>query len=322
MLSRSLVVSAQAIMLLLISLIGSTSFSVNTDRVVVAVPATVVDISSAAVADRVVFASDRHRTFYFNIYSMKADGTDVRRLTDGLAEDKTPAWSPDARQIAFTSDRSGNNEIYVMNEDGSNVIQVTRDAAFDWEPSWSPDGQHIAFTTNRDGNWEIYAAPAPRASAGANAAGSDAVRLTNSNAYDWQPAWSPDGRQIAFTSDRDGHWQIYLMNIDGSDVRRLTSSRGEDRDPAWSPDGQRIAFVSTRDRAWEIYVMYADGSGVARLTHSTKINQSPSWSSDGKYIIYESNSDIAMLRVDGSGVANLTNSPAADFQPQFAQLSP
>jgi TolB protein len=139
--------------------------------------------------------------------------------------------------------------------------------------------------------------------------------VVNNLAYDWQPAWSPDGSKIAFTSDRDGVWQIYTASPDGSDLHRLTNYPGDNRDPAWSPDGQRIAFVSTRDRAWEIYVMRADGSGVLRLTHSTAINQAPSWSPDGKRILYESNSEIMSIGVDNLNVTNLTNNPAVDFHP-------
>ena len=77
----------------------------------------------------------------------------------------------------------------------------------------------------------------------------------------WTPAWSPDGRRIAFTSERDGNPEIYVMNADGSGVTRLTYNDARDLDsfPAWSPDGRRIAFHSNRDGNFEIYVMNASG---------------------------------------------------------------
>ena len=79
------------------------------------------------------------------------------------------------------------------------------------------------------------------------------------------PAWSPDGRKIAFASERDGNSEIYLMNADGSAQRRLTDNLAYDGDPAWSPDGQKIIFVSNRDGRYAVHVMNADGSGQRSL---------------------------------------------------------
>ena len=81
------------------------------------------------------------------------------------------------------------------------------------------------------------------------------------------PAWSPDGRKIAFLNGRDGNSEVYVMNANGSGQRNLTRNPGNDADPAWSPDGRKIAFVSNRDGNDEIYVMNADGSGQRRLAH-------------------------------------------------------
>ena len=80
------------------------------------------------------------------------------------------------------------------------------------------------------------------------------------------PAWSPDGRKIAFASERDGNSEIDLMNADGSGQWNLTRNLAYDGDPAWSPGGQKITFVSNRDGRYEVYVMNADGSGQRRLT--------------------------------------------------------
>ena len=88
-------------------------------------------------------------------------------------------------------------------------------------------------------------------------------RLTSHTAADWSPTWSPDGRHIAFVSNRDGNPEIYVMGSDGSNPRRLTHHTANDWSLVWSPDGRHIAFHSNRDGNWEIYVMGSDGSNPA-----------------------------------------------------------
>ena len=99
-----------------------------------------------------------------------------------------------------------------------------------------------------------------------NADGSGIRKLTHNAAYNAEPAWSPDGRKIAFRSTRNGNRDIYVMNADGSGKRNLTRNPAQDGRPSWSPDGRRIAFVSNRDGRLEAHVMNADGSGQRSLT--------------------------------------------------------
>ena len=107
-----------------------------------------------------------------------------------------------------------------------------------WSPVVSATSL-ISFTAfNRHGNAEIYVM---------NPDGSNETNLTNNTDHDEYSAWSPDGTEIAFRSDRDGNREIYVMNSDGSNVRRLTNNAARDQDPSWSPDGLRIAFASNRD---------------------------------------------------------------------------
>ena len=117
-----------------------------------------------------------------------------------------------------------------------------------------PNGQ-IVFVSLRDGNHEIFVM---------NADGSDQTNLSNNDANDFNPTWSPDGEKIAFTSDREnGNFDIYVMNAaDGSGQTRLTDNPGDDFNPTWSPDGEKIAFRSFRDSTEQsdnedIYVMNA-----------------------------------------------------------------
>ena len=175
--------------------------------------------------------------------------------------------------------------------------------------SSSSSGGRIAFGSHKDGDFEIYAMSAD---------GSGLAQLTNNRSHDFDPSLSPDGRRIAFVSNRDGdsNYEIYAMSADGSNQTRLTNNSAKDYDPSWSPDGRRIAFTSERDGNNEVYAMNADGSGVARLTNDSARDTQPSWSPDSRRIAFVSsrdgNEEIYAMNADGSNQTRLTNSSAGD----------
>ncbi len=148
---------------------------------------------------------------------MNVDGSGQTRLTNDPSEDDTPPWSPDGKQIAFTSGRDGSredSEVYVMDADGSKPRRLTNRPGIDAFPVWSPDGSKIAY----------HSKPLLFAIFLMNATGSDHVNLTNVRAStDVHPAWSPDGAKIAFTSTRNGNSEIYVMNADGTGIVNLTN---------------------------------------------------------------------------------------------------
>ncbi|MBI5669851.1 MAG: PKD domain-containing protein [Chloroflexi bacterium] len=263
-----------------------------------------------AITDDIVFTSLRDGNR--ELYLMRPDGT-VNNLTNNAGDDNNAAWSPDGSQIAFSYDRDGDREIYVMNADGSNVIQLTfNDNVSDDLPAWSPDGSTIFYTTDQDGNLEIYAMSTdgsnPRnvtqnpaddhspaiAEDGSGrmlfvsnredandeiyvmAADGSVTRLTfETNSREFAPTWSPDGNQIAFTTDRDGNLEVYVMNADGSNPTNLTQNNADDANEDWSPDGSQIVFTTNRDGNDEIYVMNADGSNPVNLTNNPAHDNRP-----------------------------------------------
>jgi Tol biopolymer transport system component len=131
-----------------------------------------------------------------------------------------------------------------------------------------------------------------------------------------------DHGRIAFQSNRDGNYEIYVMNADGSRQTRLTKNSTFDGNPSWSPNGQMIAFQSNRDGRSEIYVMHADGSGQTRLTRNPSYDGAPTWSRDGKRIAFRSDragrAEIYVMNADGSGQTNLTRNPANDVEPTWS----
>jgi len=183
------------------------------------------------------------------------------------------------------------------------------------------NNRRILFASDRDtpGSFEIYSM---------NPDGSGVSRLTNSPGQDFSPAWSPDGKRIAFVSLRsDAFGEIYVMNADGTGVQRVTNSAGIDGAPTWSKDGKQIAFMSTRqDPQGDIYVMNDDGSGVTRLTDFAGTDDEPAWSPDGKQIAFVSTRDgvadqtteLYLLTLDGRQVTRLTFEDHGVHHPSWA----
>jgi TolB protein len=168
----------------------------------------------------------------------------------------------------------------------------------------------LVLVSTRDGDYAIYAM---------SATGDDQKRLTDAEVdpstpqgllFQIEPAWSPDGRTIAFASKRSGTLDLYAMKMDGSGTRRLTSTKDDDVQPDWSSDGERIVF--TRGSPGRLYVMGADRAGARRLMGGQAEETEPAWSPDGRWIAYvrrqpgTSIRELWLVRPDGSQPRRLT----------------
>ncbi len=269
-----------------------------------------------AAQERIVFSSNRDVANNPEIYVMKTDGSDVKRLTFNTMFDGEASFSADGGKIVFTSSRDGNSEIYVMNADGTNQKRITNSLGTDAHASFSPDGTKITFTSDREGGLEVFTM---------NSDGTNAVRLTNPPFSKTTPSFSPDGTRIIYTAFDGNDVEVWSMNTDGSNPVNLTNNTADDRVAKFSPNGTRIVYQSDRDdptgHNWDVMIMNADGSNQTNLTQHPSQDTEPSFSPDGGTVIFIStrsgDSEIWAMTPGGTGETNLSNNAATDLKPSW-----
>jgi len=299
--------------------------------------------TSSSPNGKIAFARVDNRVGQYEIFVMKANGTEARKLATKPAQDNNPAWSPDGKRLALEAESSpggntGRNiDIYVMNADGSELKRITEEPTQESMPSWSPEGTRIAFSMVDISSFSSASASSSAKSIRDNSNengiytirldGTDLRQLTD-NMVDEYPAFSPDGKTIALARVAKASGGIYTVNPDGSRLKRLTAPpQGSwDSEPSWSPDGTKIVF--TRGGAHSepnAFMMNADGTHIRKLATKMGTANSPAFSPDGKKIAFvgpEGSTDkLYVMNADGTNVRRLTKTPSAiweeapDWQP-------
>jgi Tol biopolymer transport system component len=273
---------------------------------------------------KLIFQSTREGHQCDQIYTMNADGSNVRMVSNGQGRTTCSYFFPTVRRILYSSTHLGSKEcppkpdfskgyvwaiypafdVFTARPDGSGAKQLTTTPGYDAESTITRDGRKIVFTSMRDGDLDIYTM---------DANGKNVKRLTNELGYDGGPFWSYDGKQIVYRayhpqSEKDKNdyigllknnlirpttLEIWIMNADGSNKRQITANGKANFAPYFFPDGKRVIFASNmndpRGRNFDLYVINTDGSGLERVTFNETFDGFPMFSRDGKKLVFASN---------------------------------
>ena len=266
---------------------------------------------------KIVFASNNDGNF--DLYTVDGNGQNHARLTNSTGDDVHPDWSPDGSKIVFASDQFRTTaQIWRLNVKTGHQQIISESRFGTAYPRWSPDGTQVAYHSavadeQLTGGWEIWQVRTD---------GTGVKRLIVEGDRDDEPAVSPDGKQIAFTSKRDDNWDIYIFDRDSLETRRLTRDASFDYQPSWSPDGKHLVFVSDRTGNADLHRVNAEGGGIVNLTRSEGDEFMPAWSPGGDIISFVrwvgEMSIIHVMNSDGNGQKRLDNSPFYNTWPTWS----
>jgi len=235
------------------------------------------------------------------IYTISADGSNLRRLTDNQTAAGQPRWSRDGKMIVFYSERDGHLQLYVMKSDGSAQRRLTEGKDLDYLPDFSPKGDSVVFQSRKERTGIAHDIYLIRAD------GTNRTRITDEKNGYTSPKWSPDGKKILFEraivtkkyyrdlsreemGQMKNSTEIFVMDKDGSNLKNLTNNGAEDSTPQWSKNGKTIYFMSRRDGSANVYAMNADGTKVRQIADG-KIVTNPFISPDEKFFAYTRESE-------------------------------
>jgi Tol biopolymer transport system component len=264
----------------------------------------------SAEGTKIVFQSVERTKFDVRVVDL-ASGRSIW-VTNDAVQDLNPVWSPSGRFIYFSSYRGGGINIWrvAMSPDGTPAgapQQLTNGAGQDVEIAISREASRLAFSILRQNAdiWRLPVSPETGKPTGAP------IEVITTTREDSRGAWSPDGKTIAFNSDRTGEMNIWLHSIETAETRQLTKGPGGDFQANWSPDGSRIAFFSSRGGTADIWCVELESSELKRLTKSDSVDVNPFFSPDGKMIAYNSDQsgrpEVWVMNADGTSARQLTD---------------
>ncbi|MCB1214835.1 MAG: Tol-Pal system beta propeller repeat protein TolB [Deltaproteobacteria bacterium] len=239
------------------------------------------------------------------IVVMNVDGTDRVYVTENKHFNLSPTFSPDGKELIFTSYRSYFPELYSSRARGyqkwKKPKRLTFNKTLNITPEFSPDGKSLAFTSSMSGDPEIYLMDLSKR---------ESKPLTQNIGIDISPTFSPDGRYLVFASERRGTLHLFVKELETNRVKRLTYTGYQNDTPSFSPRGDRLAYIKSEGGIFNVYSMNADGTDPRQLT-SIGNNENPSFSPDGRYLVFSTNRDggsnLYLMMWDGSNQMPITN---------------
>jgi len=251
------------------------------------------------------------------IYRLQVSDVDGKRARVRLESDEpilSPAWSPDAKKLAYVSFETGKPAVYVHELESGNRERVADFPGLNSAPAWSEDGRSLLMTLSKDGNAEIYRM---------NLATRDLSRLTNHWSIDTEPSYDHTGRGFFFTSDRSGGPQIYHKASEEAEPRRITFGSRYNARPRPGPSGRYVYYVHQRDRAFHIARTNLESGAETVLTRSES-DESPSVSPNGRMLIYATKSGgesvLTVIAADGGAAYSLPASRGDVREPAWSPI--
>lgn len=228
------------------------------------------------------------------IYVVGLDGGDLRKVTDNKSFNLFPRWSRDGGSLAYTSFRTGRPVIYLRRLSDGFERELVAFGNAKAPGCFSPDGSFLFAAVSVGGNSDIYRVRLD---------GSRIEKVVEGWGLEVSPSVSPDGRRIAFVSDRLGAPQVFVGELGRPEARRVSHAGGYSTSPSWSPVEDRIAFTSQVNGRYAVYTVRADGSDQRLVVSADGDCVDPSFSPDGRYLVYtyqgKDYSDLRVVSVDG-----------------------